>query len=72
MRNNLLTGDIVNVGIEADLDLANDIDLTAVDFGVIYKNMEKILLGQVEDDSRFPNFPISQDTFDSFLSAMQN
>jgi hypothetical protein len=38
-------GDIVNVNIDANLDVANNIDLTSVDVSLIWRNLQAILLG---------------------------
>lgn len=38
-------GDIVNVNVDANLDVANNIDLTSVDVSLIWRNLQAILLG---------------------------
>lgn len=43
-------GDIVNVGIKADLDLVNKIDFTKVDVNVILKNLQALIVALGGDD----------------------
>lgn len=43
-------GDIVNVGIDADLDIVNKIDLTKVNIEVILRNLQAIILALGGDD----------------------
>lgn len=38
-------GDIVNVNVDANLDVANTIDLTSVDVSLVWRNLQAILLG---------------------------
>ena len=37
-------GDIVNVGVTADLDIVNKIDYTRVDIDVIWKNLQALIV----------------------------
>lgn len=53
-------GDIVNVGIKANLDVASEIDLTQINIEGLYKNLQKLLVnlpGIGGDDDENPQEP---------------
>lgn len=75
-------GDIINVGIDADLNLSNKINVDKYSLDVLIKNLSAILIGDVnlpnlnDDDSRFPGLPtkgleISPELIQAFLKNMQ-
>lgn len=75
-------GDIINVGIDADLNLSNKINVDKYSLDVLIKNLQAILIGDVnlpnlnDDDSRFPGLPtkgleISPELIQAFLKNMQ-
>ncbi|KAL7026732.1 hypothetical protein ACKWTF_005144 [Chironomus riparius] len=74
-------GDIINVGIDADLNLSNKINVDKYSLDVLVKNLQAILLGDINlpnlnDDDRFPGLPtkgleISPELIQAFLKKMQ-
>ena len=74
-------GDIINVGIDADLNLSNKINVDKYSLDVLVKNLQAILLGDIDlpnlnDDDRFPGLPtkgleISPELIQAFLKKMQ-
>lgn len=70
-------GDIVNVNVDADLNLKNQIDFSSFDLDVIYKNLQVILLGLGGVDrpnNDPPQWPlpreITPEMVSTFLKAM--
>ena len=43
-------GDIVNVGVTADLDIINKVDFTKVDIDIILKNLQALIVALGGDD----------------------
>ncbi|KAG5683797.1 hypothetical protein PVAND_013061 [Polypedilum vanderplanki] len=50
-------GDVVSVNVDANIDLKNEMDINKYTLDVLFKNIQKILIGQNSDDNRFPNLP---------------